>query len=107
MTYWATNTATIWTVNKNDFGEPTFGAPYTIAATWKDVGDLQTDDNGDQFVPNSTFYTMSLLERGWYIGKGDLTGTASPITAKAQKIRKVVEFDMSQFSKPTEYAVMT
>lgn len=108
MTYWDTNTATVWEVlGRDPYGNPSFDAPRTIDATWKDTGDTQKDDEGVEFVPASTFFTLEELERGWYIAKGDQTASVDPSDANAQIIRKVTEFDMSQFNSPTEYMVMT
>lgn len=108
MSYWDSNTATVWEpAGYDEFGAPSFNAPVTIQATWKDTGDTQRDDDGQEFVPQSTFWTFSVLQRGWYIAKGDQTATANPSDVQAQVIRKVTEYDMSQFNAPTEYAVMT
>lgn len=108
MTYWDTNTVTIWeTAGYDEYGQPSFSAPRTVNATWKDTGDTQRDEDGQEFVPQSTFYTLELLQRSWYIAKGDQTTQPDPLAAKAQVIRKVTEFDMSQFNQPTEFMVMT
>lgn len=108
MTYWDTNTATVWPISTDQYGQPSAGTPYTIAATWIDTGDTQTDQDGNQFVPQSTFYTLDARpERGDYIAKGDQTATSSPHTAQAQEIKKVTQFDISQFGDPAEYEVFT
>lgn len=108
MAFWDTNTATIWEVTGRDpYGAPSFSAPRTIDCTWQDTGTTQKDDEGVEFVPASTFYTLEELQRGWYIAKGDQTAELDPSAVNAQIIRKVTEFDMSQFGDPTEYMVMT
>jgi len=108
MTYWDTNTITVWEMTGRDpYGQPSFSSPRLVDAVWKDTGDTQKDDEGVEFVPASTFFTLEELQRGWYIAKGDQTAVPNPSDAEAQIIRKVTEFDMSQFSEPTEYMVMT
>lgn len=107
-TYWDTNTATVWDVTVDQYGRPSMGSPYTIAATWVDTGDTQTDEDGNQFVPQSTFYTMVAVPRGSYIAKGDQTAAGTdPLSVQAQKIKKVTQFDISQFGDPPEYEVFT
>lgn len=107
MTFWATNTATVWTKTTDEFSQPTFGAPETIAATWSDGKGVQEDEFGKQFVPMATFFTPTKVERGSFIAKGDHTGVGDPASVGAQEVRKVVEYDVSQFSAPPEYKVMT
>lgn len=52
-----TNTATIFPhLGTDEFGVPTYGAPYLIACTWQDTGATQTDTNGSEFVPESTYW---------------------------------------------------
>lgn len=107
MTYWDTNTATVWEVTTDQYGQPNYGAGRTIAATWIDTGDTQTDQDGNQFVPQSTFFTLEQLQRGWYIAKGDQTAEANPLNVQAQEIKKVTQYDISQFGDPPEYEVYT
>lgn len=107
MTYWDTNTVTVWPVSTGNMGQPVFGAPQIIAATWVDTGDTQTDDDGNQFVPQSTYFTLSVVERGDYVAKGDHTGVSDPLTVQGQEVKKVTQYDISQFGDPPEYEVFT
>lgn len=101
-----TNTATVWPVTTDEFGQPAYGTPYTLAATWADTGETQTDDNGSEFTPASTFwfeaeYTdVNLPQRGDYIAKFDQTSVMDPVVElgnDAQQIKKVTSYDMSMF----------
>jgi len=99
-----TQTITVWPdASYDDYGQPTFGTPYTLTGSWSVGGDTQTDADGEEFVATSKYYfelaedSSSLPERGMYIKKGDLTGTADPLTAGAEKIKKVEGFDVGMF----------
>lgn len=97
-----TNTATVWPATVDQYGQPSYGTPYTIACTWADTGETQTDDQGTEFVPASTFwfegeYGSTIPERGDYIAKFDQTGSADPLTVDGQQIKKVTSYDMSMF----------
>lgn len=107
MTYWATNTATVWEVSKDEYNRPIYLAPRTIAATWKTGGRLQRDDTGQEFVPMSTFWVTESIERDWFIAAGDHVGVTDPLDVKGEKVRKVTRFDLSQFGDPDEYEVAT
>ncbi len=110
-----TNTATVWPVTVDQYGQPAYGSPYAIDCTWADTGETQTDDNGSEFVPASTFwfeaeYTDSPLpERGDYIAKFDQTGVTDPLTAGGQEIKKVTSWDVSMFgaTETPDWALFT
>lgn len=98
------STLTVWPAASYDaYGQPTFGTPYTVAGSWSVGGDMQTDDNGEQFVAASKYYfeydpdSATLPARGGFIKRGTHTSTADPIAAGAEKIRKVAGFDMAMF----------
>lgn len=97
-------TLTVWPASSyDDYGQPTFGTPYTLTGSWIFGGDLQTDDNGNEFVSRSKYYFeladgSSLLPvREGYIMRGDITGTADPIAAGAEQIKKVNGYDSTMF----------
>ena len=101
-----TNIATVWPSTVDQYGQPTYGTPYTIACTWADTGETQTDENGSEFVPASTFwfeaeYTDTVPERGDYIAKFDQTAEADPLQVGGQQVKKVTSYDMSPFGNET------
>lgn len=109
-----TATATIWPATVDQYGQPSYGTPYTIACTWADTGDTQTDDNGSEFTPASTFwfeaeYGSTIPQRGDYIAKFDQTATADPLTVNGQMIKKVTSWDVSMFgaNETPDWAVFT
>lgn len=111
-----TQTLTVWpAASYDEYGQPTFGAPYTIIGSWEFGGDLQTDDSGNEFVARSKYYfeladgSASLPVREGYIKRGDLTATANPITAGAEQIKKVTGWDMGMFgaTEIPDWLVMT
>jgi hypothetical protein len=99
-----TQTLTVWPASSYDkYGQPTFGTPYTLTGSWAVGGDTVTDDDGSEFVAMSKYYfqladgSASLPKRGGYIKRGALTGTANPITAGAEQIKKIAGYDMGMF----------
>ncbi len=96
-------TITIWPITGYDeYSQPTYGTAYTLDADWETGGDTQTDDNGTEFVPESTYYfelafgSSSLPERDWFVKIGDHTGVSTP-PADAEKIKKVGGWEMTKF----------
>lgn len=109
-----TNVATIWpNYGTDEYGRPSFGAPYTVACTWADTGETQRDEAGVEFVPKSTFwaefeYGGTTPLRGDYIAKFDLTGEPDPVAAGASPLRKVTSWDMTPFGNETpDWALFT
>jgi len=109
-----TNIATIWPKTLDQFSQPTYGTPYTIACTWEDTGQTQTDEDGREFVPSATYWfeaeygSSPIPGRGDYIAKFDRTGIANPLDAGGQMIRQVTSWDMSPFGNETpDWAVYT
>lgn len=99
-----TQSITIWPAATFDaYGQPSFGTPYLITGSWSVGGQAQTDDGGTEFVPQSTYYfeavagDSSIPSPQDYIKVGSHTGTASPIDAGAEMIRKVGGWDMGMF----------
>jgi len=99
-----TQTLTIWPAESYDeFGQPFFGTPYTITGSWSVGGDVQTDMSGEQFVATSKYYfeydpdSATVPKRGFYIIRGDFTGSSSPLAAGAEKIRKIEVYDVAMF----------
>ena len=98
-----TSTITVWPPASFDaYGQPTFGTPFTILGNWEEGGDTQTDQNGSEFVPTGTYYfeastSSDAPEREGYIKRGDHTAIADPLTAKAEKVKKVGAWDMTPF----------
>lgn len=99
-----TETLTVWPPASFDaYGQPTFGTPYTLAGTWEHGGDTVTDDSGNEFVAASKYYfeledgSASMPTREGYIKRGDHTGTADPVAAGAERIKKVGGWSMTMF----------
>lgn len=95
---------TIWPAASYDaYGQPTFGTPYLLTGSWAVGGDIQTDASGNEFVAMSKYYfeladnASTLPKREGYIKRGDHTLVASPITANAEQIKKVVGWDSTMF----------
>ncbi len=104
IAHWSyTATLTVWPLSStDDYGQPTFGSPYTLTGSWEVGGDTQTDETGSEFVATSKYYFElesdgALPKRGGYILKGDHTAQANPITAKAEQIKKVGGWDAGMF----------
>ena len=99
-----TRTLTVWPASSYDqYGQPTFGTPYTLTGSWTVGGDVETDENGNEFVAMSKYYfelaedAAVKPEREGYIKIGDHTATSDPLAAGAEKIRKVEYYDTEMF----------
>ncbi len=86
-----TQSLTFWSVETDEFAQTTYTLAFTALGTWQIGGDTQSDDQGVQFTPASTFW----IERGpadvrparsWKVAIGTYIG-APP--ASAEIIRKV------------------
>jgi hypothetical protein len=95
---------TIWPfVSETELNVPTYGAPYIIKGSWKIGGGTQVAQTGEEFTANSTYYMEGEINdpliptRADYIAQGDLTGQAEPITAGAEKIKKIASSSMKAF----------
>lgn len=106
MSSWSyTSDLTFWPVTYDEFTQPTFGAPQTVKGTWKAGGDTQTTDDGEEFVPQSTFWTTGIdPARGWKVAKGAIVGSPP---ASAEIIRRVGAYDDSMFGEATDVVVYT
>lgn len=105
-----TNDATIWRQGPRDpvTREPTWGAPTTIKCTFETSGGVQTDDNGQEFVPADTVWhedptPISVGDR-IVIGES-LTDDEPP--SRAKTIRKLGTWDMSFFGETPDHAIYT
>lgn len=98
-----TSTLTIWPVTFDDYSQVVYGTPYTIDGSWMQGGEMQSNSDGTQFVPTSTYYFEALdgateiPKPEAYILRGDNTATVDPTTIGAEKIKKVGGWDMSPF----------
>lgn len=98
-----TQTMTVWPSESYDeFGQPSFGTAYSIIGSWSIGGDTQVDASGEEFVATSKYYfeydpdSSTVPRRGYYIKRGSHIG-ADPITAGAEKIKKVDAYDVAMF----------
>ena len=94
----------MWSLPSIDqYGQPTFGTPYTLQGSWEVGGDVQVDATGTEFVSMSKYYFQlplgsSLLPvREGFIKQGDYTATADPLAAGAERIRKVTGWGAEMF----------
>lgn len=105
-----TNVATIWPNLGRDpeTREPLWGEPRTIACTFATMGDTQTDDNGQEFVPQDTVWheDQAEIKAGDRVVIGEeLVGALPP--ARAKPIRKVGGWDMSFFGEEADFVFYT
>jgi hypothetical protein len=108
-----TQTLTIWpNTGTNEFGAPSYGTPYTITGSWIEGGDTQTDQNGTEFVPASTYYFEAVRDsslipkRESFIKVGNHVAVLAP-PADAEKIKKVGGWDMGMFDQIPDWAIYT
>lgn len=105
-----TNVSTVWPNLGRDprTREPLWGEPFVIACTFKNMGATQTDNNGEEFVPQDTIWhenpaPISAGDRV-LIGR-DVSYEAPPVDAKP--IRKVGGWDMSFFGENPDFVFFT
>lgn len=105
-----TNVATIWRNEGRDprTREPRWSPPVVIDCTFKTMGETQTDNDGNEFVPQDTVWH----ENPTPIVAGDrvLIGQAVQLEtppAEAKIIRKVGGFDMSFFDEDPDFVLFT
>lgn len=105
-----TNVASIWSEGPRDpyTREPTWTGPFIIACTFETMGDTQTDDNGQQFVPQDTVWHEDpmAIKAGDRIVIGEELADVTP-PARAKSIRKVGGWDMSFFGESMDFVLFT
>lgn len=95
-----TQVITIWPVTYDQYSQPSYGTPYTVTGSWIAGGERQTDSNGNEFTPNSTYYfeaedgSSDVPEVDWFIQRGTQTGDPGP---DAERIKKVTGYDVGMF----------
>ncbi|WP_106478110.1 hypothetical protein [Phytohalomonas tamaricis] len=104
------NVATIWPEGERDpvTRQPTWGEPFTIACTFEAGGDLQADDNGQQFSPRYTVYHED--QRTIAVGSRILIGVESADTtppSSAESVRRTGMWDMSFFNEEPDFVLWT
>lgn len=84
LTYWVYAEANDPT---NPYATGSWSAPVTLQCEFESGGRTQTDQNGAEFQPMSTFYTASEIPRGASIMIGRYSSAEPP--ASAENVRKV------------------
>ncbi|MGB2063666.1 MAG: hypothetical protein ACPHUL_00835 [Marinomonas gallaica] len=104
----ATDKMTVYGFTTNNWGEETFTLKGVIACEYEQGGSMQRDQNGDQFVPMSTFYPVAssiVIERGDKIALGDTSSGSVPNTA--EEVKKVSRSSGGYFGWSDEMVVYT
>lgn len=105
-----TNVATLWTEGPRDpyTGVPGWSGPHHIACTFETMGETQTDDSGQQFVPQDTVWHENpmAIKAGDRIVIGESLDIPNP-PANAKIVRKVGMWDMSFFGESPDYVLFT
>lgn len=97
------NTVTIWPALNDEWGQPIFGTAYTVQADYMVGGDAATNENGTQFVPQSTYYFEAAIGSSLvpkihdYILFGDHTAETDPTRINAERIKSVDGWPMGAF----------
>ena len=86
-----TQPLTFWSMVTDAWGQPSYTLAFTVPGTWQIGGETQSDDQGVQFTPASTFWiergpSDQRPARGWKVAIGTHTGQP-PVSAEI--IRKV------------------
>lgn len=103
MSWHYKSTMTIWPLTVDQYGQPSYGTPYTMPCDFSSGGKIQRDESGTEFVPSSTFWfsleigSSLMPEREWYVAYGDHSATPNPLNAGGERIRKVSTDPMDKF----------
>lgn len=73
-----TETMTVYGVVSESYGVKTYGVKGVVACSYVQGGDTQTDDDGVEFVPGSTFYPSSALD--FDVVRGDIVAIGNTIS---------------------------
>lgn len=88
-----TELMTVYGVTGSDlYGAKTYGVKGVVACEYMQGGTSQTDQEGVEFVPASTFYpaaTNFTILRGDRVAIGDTSAESDPDAAGAEVVRKV------------------
>lgn len=88
-------TLTIWPVVVDDHSQVSYSTPYTLKGDWMQGGSIVADQNGNEIIPNSTYFFEAVdgsplvPKPDDYIKRGDHRSTATPITVGAERIKYV------------------
>ncbi len=106
----AVDQMTVYSVGATDvYGNPTVALKGVINCEYRQGGSMQRDDNGDQFVPMSTFYPVETdfsVVVGDYVALGD-TSADDYQAAKGKRVRKVSRAGQSYFGWDDAVVVYT
>ena len=84
VTYWVRSDAT----NPTDpFASGSWAAPVTVICEFESGGKIQRDQDGEEFMPSSTYYTASEIPAGAFVVLGSSVDSSPPATA--EKVRKI------------------
>ena len=101
---------TLWPVTTDEFSQPVTGTPFTVNGSFKGGGRASRDDQGNEFIPNATFWYEGTDEQApkiqWYVALGEHTGSPP---ATAELIRRVIPYEVELFQAGSlrDYQVMT
>ena|SRR3990167_2452926 len=84
LTYWA-RTGT------DGYGEETFAAPAIVYGRKENKQENIRLLSGEETISKAVVYAHDEVAIGGYIAEGDLTASASPITASADEIRAIAK----------------
>jgi hypothetical protein len=88
---------TVWPAEgENDYGQVTFGTPYTIKCERGTKSGVTRTPQGDEVVFSATFYTekgsvTELVKKGDRIISSDKTTEPNPVTAGAFEVLNIEE----------------
>lgn len=90
----AKGTITVYGESGSDlYGAKTYTISGVVACEYDTGGKVQTDSDGVEFMPASTYYPVSTIDfdvkRGDLIAIGDKSATPNPNDVKTEKVRKV------------------
>lgn len=71
-------TVTYWTTSSDENGDKTFSAGIAVAARWKEVDGVFTDENGNDHKVVWHVYSNTLIPKRSLVVLSDMDGVATP-----------------------------
>lgn len=103
-----TDKVTYWVKSGGDpndpYAAPTVSAPVTLPCEYQSGGKVQRDQNGEEFAPGTTYWTVAQIPIGALVVLGESTNASPP--TNAEKVRKVGG-GTSLPSQPSEFVAWT
>ncbi len=105
----AVNTMTVYSEESDEWGQSSYSLEGTVKCEYTQGGSMQRDENGQEFVPMSTFYPADssvTIKRGDYVYLGDSSTNLTPPKG-SEPVKKVSKSGDDYFGRGNDIEVFT